>query len=316
MGRGLDDQDLRSQDAGGSRDRERAQAPDRCVERPGPRAEVRELSETRNERDRDLDDERTHYLHLPGGTARERVVDRDREYRLRGSEVDLLETIGQYRAVFVDDLARETSNPSRLATDLRSLEDQELLEVRTISRFSPDESADVVSLTEAGERMLYDHRDPDEDDGQEYYSGWVKPAELWHDAGLYRMVRDIEIEVKHDGGEVLRVVLDDELKSEAFERLYDAREERGLSDDEAHRDVANVLGLHLEAGHFVLPDVRLEIRNAEGDVRTVDLELVTKDYRDRQLAGKSHAGFRMFRAGSGSGSRRGGTPTDPTSYLR
>ena len=313
MGRGLDDQDLRSQDVNASRDRDSRETHGRSVERPNPRAEVRELSETRDEQDREFDDERTHHLQLPCGATREPVLDRDREYRLRGSEVDVLETIGQYRAVFVDDLVRETSDPARLATDLRSLKDQELIEVRTISRFSPEESADVVSLTEAGQRLLNDHRDPDEDAGQQYYSGWVKPAELWHDAGLFRMVRDVELEVEHDGGEVLRVVLDDELKSEAFKRLYDVREERGLSDDAAHRDVANALRLHVEDGHFVLPDVRLEIRDAEGEVRTVDLELVTKDYRSGQLSGKSNAGFRMFRAGSGS--RRGGTPTDPARYL-
>lgn len=275
---------------------------------------MRVLSATRDERDRGLDRIRDHHLQLPDGNTREPVVIRDREYRLRGSEVDLLETIGRYRAVFTDDLARETSDQSRLGQDLASLERQRLIEVRTITRLDPAESADIVALTREGKALLDAHRDPDHDHGQEYYGGWVKPRELWHDAALYRMVREVEIETKRDGGEVRRVVLDDELKSEAFARLHRIRQDEGLSDDSAHRRVVDTLGLHLEYGHFVLPDVRLEIRASDGEVRTVDLEFVTEHYRGGHLGGKSRAGFRMFR--SGGGSRKGGTPWDPSKSLR
>jgi hypothetical protein len=313
MGRGLDDQDLRSQGNDDLRDRVDARSLDRNVERSDPRAEIRDLCETREERDRSLDRSRTHSLQLPDGERREHVITRDHDYRLRGSEVDLLEAVGRYRAVFVEDLSRETSDRSRLATDLASLEEQGLLETRTISRFDPDESADVVALTEEGELLLDDHRDPDEDVGQEYHSGWVKPRELWHDAELYHMVRDFEIDVEHGGGEIVRVVLDDELKSEAFDLLYDLREEDGLSDDIAHRRVADALNLHLEDGHFVFPDVRVEIRDGGGEVRSRDLELVTEHYRDGHLGGKSAAGFRMFR--SGGGGSRGATPLNPPVYL-
>lgn len=313
MGRGLDDQDLRSQDADSSRDRDDSRTRDRDVERSDPRTEIRDLSETRDERDRGLDRSRTHSLQLPDGERREHVTTRDHDYRLRGSEVDLLETVGRYRAVFIDDLSRETSDPSRLATDLASLEDQGLLETRTISRFDPDQTADVVALTAEGERLLDDHRNLDDDVGQEYYSGWVKPRELWHDAELYHMVRDVETDLEHDGGELVRVVLDDELKSQAFDLFYNLREEEGLSDDIAHRRVADALDLHVEDGHFVFPDVRVEIRDTDGEMRSKDLELVTEHYRDGHLGGKAAAGFRMFR--SGGGGTRAGTPYNPSGYL-
>jgi DNA-binding PadR family transcriptional regulator len=240
------------------------------------------LSESRDAPDRGLDRQREYHLRLPDGETRDRIVSRDREYRLRGSEVNLMETIGRYRAVFVEDLARETSDVPRLDNDLASLERQGLLEVRTIDRLDEARSADVVALTEEGKALLDDHRDPDQDHDQQYYGGWVKPAELWHDAALYHMVRDVEIEVDRDEGDVTRVILDDELKGRAYAELHRLREDEGLSDGNARDLVATVQDLHLEDGHFVFPDVRLEIQDATGNVRTVDLELVTEHFRSRQ----------------------------------
>ena len=66
--------------------------------------------------------------------------------------------------------------------------------------------------------------------------------------------------------------------------------------------------LHLQDGHFVLSDVRLEVEDQGGIVRTVDLELVTEHYHRGHIGGKSNADFRMFGGGS-SGGR--GTPRDP-----
>jgi hypothetical protein len=53
----------------------------------------------------------------------------------------------------------------------------------------------------------------------------------------------------------------------------------------------------------------MNVQDRDGTVRTVDLELVTKEYHRGHLSGKAGAGFRMF--GGGSGSSRGGTPQDP-----
>jgi hypothetical protein len=163
--------------------------------------------------------------------------------------------------------------------------------------------ADVVAVTTRGRALLDHHRDPDHDRGQRYYGGWVKPREIWHDAGLFRMVREVESEIEREGGRVRRVVLDDELKGRAYRAL---REERGRAD--AIEAVAAAQGLHVEDGRFVLPDVRLEVEEPDGSVRTVDLELVTEHYHRGHVSGKASAGFRMFRSGGSSG--RGGTPRD------
>jgi hypothetical protein len=122
------------------------------------------------------------------------------------------------------------------------------------------------------------------------------------------MVREVEAELAREGASVQRVVLDDELKADAFRALHEERS-NGESDRDAHRTVAGALGLHLENDRFVFPDVRLEVQDRDGTERSLDLELVTKEYHRGQLSGKAAAGFRMF--GGGSGSSRGGTPTDP-----
>jgi hypothetical protein len=155
--------------------------------------------------------------------------------------------------------------------------------------------------------LLDHHRNPDSDVEQVYYDGWVKPAEIWHDASLYRMVRAAECDFDDEGGRVRRVILDDELKADAFGALHDARNEN-MSDEDAHRAVARAQNLPLDDDHFVFPDVRLEVEYPDGTVRTVDLELVTEHYHRGHIGGKASAGFRMFR---GQSVGRGGTPFDP-----
>lgn len=249
-------------------------------------------------------EERTHQLSLPSGQQREPVRDQTRLYRLRGSESDLLERAGRYRVVFVDDLRANADSDTRFQEDLRSLERQGLIEERTVTRLADGKVADVLSVTRAGKALLDHHRDPGRDRGQQYYAGWVKKAEVWHDASLYRMVREAETELAREGAHVRRVVLDDELKARAYRALNSAGRD-GDRDQEQRETIAVLHGLHLEDGRFVFPDVRLEIEDQDGTVRTLDLELVTEHYHRGHLGGKARAGFRMFGSSSSS---RGGTP--------
>lgn len=294
------------------RDDERAPEPttgesDRAAHRDH-HANIRELPDQLT-RDRPADlREREHHLTLPSGPDREHVRDGERLYHLRGSEVDLLERAACFRSVFTEDLTRASGDDSRASTDLRSLERQGLIEEHTVTRLRDGLVADVVTVTDEGKALLEQHRDPLYDVGQEYYAGWVKPAEVWHDASLFRMVWEMEAELGADGDRIVRVVLDDELKARAYEALHDAREQQ---DDErdARRAVASVQGLHLdEENRFVFPDVRLEVEDRDGTIRTVDLERITEHYHRGHISGKAKAGFRMFR-GSSAG-RRGGTPRD------
>ncbi len=253
------------------------------------------------------DASREHALTLPSGPSREPVRDDARLYHLRGSEVDLLERAGRYRAVFTDDLQADVRDAAWARTDLASLERQGLIETRSVTRLRDGAVADVVSVTHAGKALLDHHRDQARDVGQLYHAGWVKPAEVWHDASLYRMVRQAETDLVRAGEHVRRVILDDELKARAYQALHEARTD-GRSAEDAHRAVAATQHLHVEDGQFVFPDVQLEITDRDGVVRTEDLELVTEHYHRGHVGGKAAAGFRLH--GGKSGSTRGGTPHD------
>ena len=255
----------------------------------------------------EIDGDRGHGLTLPDGRDRQEVRDQGRIYHLRGSEVGLLERAAQYRVTFTDDLKHDAGDDNRFKDDLRSLKDQDLIAERTVTRLREGRVADVLSVTHSGKALLDHHRDPDHNSGQMYYSGWVKPSEVWHDASLFRMVRQVEAELAQEGSRIQRVVLDDELKGSAYRAFQEARLS-GEPDRYARLAVAEAQGLHVNRDHFVFPDVRLEVQDRDGTERTVDLELDTKDYHRGHLSEKAGAGFRMF--GSGSGGSRGGTPKD------
>ena len=138
---------------------------------------------------------RDHALTLPAGRDRELVQHEGRAYRLRGSEVDLLERAGRFRVTFTEDLKQDAGDDGRFREDLRSFQRQGLIDERTVTRFRDRAVVDVVSVTRAGRAVLDQHRDPDRDVGQAYYGGWVKPSEVWHDASLFRMVRQVETEL-------------------------------------------------------------------------------------------------------------------------
>jgi DNA-binding PadR family transcriptional regulator len=301
MGR-WDSDDARSPEITSERSPERID-----TSRHEPELRIAALPDRVTPRSRDDHDEgRDHGLTLPSGRERDAVPDCGRVYHLRGSEVDLLERAAQYRVTFTDDLKHD-ANHDRFDEDLRSLKEQGLIAERSVTHLRDGRVADVVSVTREGRALLDHHRDPDHDSGQTYYGGWVKPAEVWHDASLFRMVREVEAELAREGASVQRVVLDDELKANAFRALHEAQEHG--EGRHAHQIVADAHGLHVESDRLVFPDVRLEVEDRDGSVRTIDLELVTRDYHRGHLSGKAAAGFRMF--SERSGSTRGGTPTDP-----
>lgn len=304
MGRWDVDDAARSPDRAPTNSVERADTPSRDHD-----LTITPLRDDVSPRSRDaIDGDRGHGLTLPEGRDRQEVRDQGRTYRLRGSEVELLERAAQYRVTFTEDLKHDAGDANRFNDDLRSLKEQGLIEQRTVTRLREGAVADVVSVTGEGKALLDHHRDPDHNVGQVYYSGWVKPGEVWHDARLFRMVRQVEAELAQQGSRVQRVVLDDELKGAAYRAFQEARS-HGEPDRYARLAVGDAQGLHVDGDRFVFPDVRLEVQDRDGSVRTVDLELVTKDYHRGHLSGKAGAGFRMF--GGGSGGSRGGTPHDP-----
>jgi len=128
---------------------------------------------------------------LPDGRERETVHLRAWGCRLRDTEGRTLVAAGAFRMVFERDLRDGVyrGDAERLAQDVKALRAQGLLDRRTLAVDDRGHSMGVLALTERGRALLEArrYRDPDDGPEQAVYSGWHKPAEVIHDASLYRM---------------------------------------------------------------------------------------------------------------------------------
>jgi hypothetical protein len=256
---------------------------------------------------------------LPDGRDRETVHVREWGYRLRNTESQTLVAAGAFRVVFERDLrdGPYRGDAERLAQDIKALRAQGLLDRRTMAADDRGHSMGVLALTARGRALLEarQDRDPDDGPGQTVYAGWHKPAEVVHDASLYRMFQVEAAAIEDRGGRIDRVVLDDELKREVYARAHRSRLDSDDARQRALEDAAHACHLPLINGHLEFPDVRIEYETATGERGRVDLELVTNAYHGGHLAGKQAAGFTLYSAhGSAArgihalGSSGGGVP--------
>lgn len=262
----------------------------------------------------------TQGLDLPRGLERERVVDRDRAYELRGSEVRMLATVGAFRVVPSDDLREQGDRPGDpWHGDLDHLRRVGL--VRTVAPLDRESSAHVVVLTERGRRLLESHRSREFDPPQRFYARAVKPRELSHDAQLYRAYLRVAERLRERDARVHRVVLDYELKRD-YQRFLHERN-RGKADwdgrpDRSRAEVeewARAHDLPVENGRVQFPDVRVEYERSDGRRDVEDIEVMTPHYRGAHASAKTSAGFTRFRftgmrvGGRASGSSGGSRTT-------
>ena len=138
--------------------------------------------------------------------------------------------------------------------------------------------------------------------GQALYSGFVKPAEVRHDAAIYRMYQAEKQKIEKTGGRIRRVVLDYELKQKVYSPLAKARHLPPLEYARRQAEVARQNGLTVIEGKIPLPDLRIEYEGPSGDLARVDLELATEHYHGPALQAKAQAGFKMY-AADGSASK-------------
>ncbi len=143
----------------------------------------------------------------------------------------------------------------------------------------------------------------DETEDQRHYAGLVKPREAEHDAAIYRMFQAEAERIRADGGEVVRVVLDHELKSKVFGALEKRRLESPDGEDfeRFQAQVAEANGLRAIDRKIPLPDLQIEYRTADGGLSRVSLELTTENYKGSQIAAKASAGFKLYALGGPSG---------------
>jgi len=112
---------------------------------------------------------------------------------------------------------------------------------------------------------------------QTIYHGIVKPKEARHDADLYRLYQKVAREIETSGGKVRRVVLDFELKKDLYQALSRIRPDKDPRYERIF--IANQFDLKVVDGKIPIPDLRIEYEDDCRDVRRLDLEIATRDYR-------------------------------------
>lgn len=258
------------------------------------------------------DDTFTKHLALPDGREREPVDN----YRLRGSEVRTLATVGAFRVVPRDDLERQSAATARELDRLR----QDGL-ISTTPYMIGRHRTTIVTLTREGLELLEQHRRecrPDEQ--QAFYSGVAKARELAHDSRVYAAYLQAQERLTVDGGKVRRVVLETELKRQYQRFLQEPN--RGLHDSTGlpRRDPeliskwASERDLPVIRGSVRFPDLRIEYESQDGTMAREDVEVVTENYRGTHAASTAAAGFKCHRVTStrvgGRSSAKGGRSRD------
>jgi hypothetical protein len=202
-----------------------------------------------------------------------------------------LTEIGKFRVIPVSDLAKFAygGNRERMEKDIRALGRQSLLRDKTLE-ISQKKTLRVVTLTKSGHHLLRNTNQVP--DGQPIYHGLVKPREVKHDADLYRLYQREAACIERGGGRPVRVLLDYELKRNLNRDLTRLGAEK--DNPERKREVAEKHHLQVVNGKIPVPDLRVEYENPELELRHVDLELATRDYRPRAMAEKAAAGFSLY----------------------
>ena len=128
----------------------------------------------------------------------------------------------------------------------------------------------VLTATERGRDAAYRAAvDAGHAAEQRTWSGLVKPAELSHDTAVYRAALDERARIEAEGGRVVRVRLDAELKAIVATATEKARAEAGdRAADAAKRAAATELGLqHMRAlPHGAVADALATVRTSQVSV--------------------------------------------------
>ena len=216
---------------------------------------------------------------------------RDRSYLLRDSQLHSLEEIGRFRVIAVEDLAKHAygGDRERMEKEIGQLARQHLVTDKTVE-IPQKKTLRVVTLTKAGHHLL--RKTNQVPDNQPIYHGLAKPREIKHDADLYRLYQKEADRIEQAGGRLVRVILDYELKRNLNRDLARLGPQTDVLN--AKEEIAEKHGLRVVNGKIPVPDLRVEYETPELDLRHVDLELATREYRPRALAAKAAAGFSIY----------------------
>lgn len=218
-----------------------------------------------------------------------------RTYSFNADERAVLTDLGRFRVMATPDIERFRygGHATRMQQDLRSLLAQGMIQRKTVWLGKPRAKATFYALTKAGKGLLKRER---KGTGQVVYSGFVKPAELGHDAAIYPAFHREAERIAREGGTVRRVVLDFELKKKVYPALARARALSAAEYTQLQAEIAHAHGLKVVNGHIALPDLRIEYTLPSGASAQVDVEVASESYHGSHAAEKAAAGFRIYAA--------------------
>ena len=226
--------------------------------------------------------------------VRTKYVDRDKTYSLRDTEIHTLSEVGKFRVVATKDLAQFAYNGdgSRMENDIENLTRQGLVRESSVATIEYNPGP-VVTLTKDGRKLLSRGKVVPSD--QATYHDLMKPKEAIHDADLYRLYHKAADEIEADGGKVLRVMLDYEMKHELYSRHARASKESSRYPEDVQEDVARNYDLRVVDGKIPIPDLRIEyLHGNDNEIQRRDIELATEHYHSRAFSEKARAGFQIY----------------------
>lgn len=291
---------------------------DETRDRPSPGRGGGTDADPRDVESRDPRDAFTRSLNLPRGRDRETVELDGEHYRLRGSEVRTLATVGAFRVVPVEDLRDDDGRRGDLRHgDLAHLKTAGLL--RHVASVDREAGRDLVTLTARGRELLESHRVRGDEPRQAFHAGLARTREMVHDAQVYRAYLRAADRLTQQGAHVERVVLEHDLKREYQRFLQEPNRGRSDSDGRPRRDAdeirrwAEERDLAYVDGRVQFPDLQIEYLWPDGRRDLENLEVLTPHYRGAHVSGKTNAGFKTFRIiGARIGGRTGrGSRFDP-----
>ena len=207
-------------------------------------------------------------------------------YHLSEPEIRTMIELGKFRVISRHDLAQHGYGGKRERAD-RDLENLIRLRLarRGVFRGPEANPRELLTLTQTGRELLRTNGLVSR--GQAVYAGFARPREANHDADLYRLYQKEAPRIEELGGQNLRVILDYELNGKI-------RRDLARLGAAARREVAAWHRLRVVGNKIPVPDLRIEYQTRDGELASVDLELVTEHYRGRDAADKARAGFSLY----------------------
>ena len=259
--------------------------------RPGARRQDRDHPAPENRARERAGHRREHDARAQAPEARDQTR-RTRTERTRAAIAD----VGLYRAVSYKDLSDThfDGHPYTTRRMVTHMTRAGLIEEHE-ARGPGGNTFTVLTATERGKDAA--HRaavDAGHAAEQRTWSGLVKPAELSHDTAVYRAALGERARIEAEGGRVVRVRLDAELKAIVATATEKARAEGGdRAADAAKRAAATELGLPMQDDRVLYPDAQLDIEDRDGRSGRVNVEIASDHYHAAAIAAKAGAGFAM-----------------------